>query len=150
MLQLGLPQYKFSFKSKDDKTYIFDQQRKKYIRLTPEEWVRQNFIRYLVEEKKYPSALIAVEKEINVNGLKKRCDAIVYDFDAIPRIVIEFKAPHINISQATFDQAATYNSKLQLDYFIISNGFDHYFCKLDLQQNKYVFFDEIPPFNLLF
>ena len=149
MWQLNLPVYNFRIKKQEDKSYKFDSQRKKYISLTPEEWVRQHFIRFMIEEKGYPAALLAIEKQLTVNGLKKRCDAILYDMEMHPVMIIEFKAPHINITQETFDQAAVYNSKLQVDFFMISNGLNHYCCKLDKNNSKYLFFDGIPDFALL-
>lgn len=149
MWQLNLPVYNFRVKKQDNKSLIFDNQRKKYVALTPEEWVRQHFLRYIIEEKGYPAALLAVEKQLNVNGLKRRCDAILYNYDAEPIAIIEFKAPNIPISQETFDQAAVYNSRLRVSYFIISNGLTHYCCKVDFVNSKYSFFQEIPDFGYL-
>lgn len=149
MWQLNLPVYNFRIKKQDDKTFIFDSQRKKYVSLTPEEWVRQHFIRFMIEGKGYPAALLAIEKQLTVNGLKKRCDAILYDANMNPCMIIEFKAPHIPITQQTFDQAAVYNSKLNVDFFMISNGLHHYCCKLDKINSRYLFFEEIPEFTLL-
>ena len=147
MWQLNLPVYKFNIKKRGDKLIILDSQRKKFVTLTPEEWVRQNFIQYLIIEKKYLSALIAVESQIDVNGMKKRCDAIIYNRDAKPIIIIEFKAPSVAISQETFDQAAVYNSKLQIEYFIISNGLEHYFCHVNTEKMSYDFLPDIPNFD---
>ena len=146
MLQLNLPDYNFSIKNVKGKNYIFDVNRKKYVALTPEEWVRQNFIKYLVDEKAYPSSLIAIEQQLLMNGMKKRCDAVVYNYNTEPVIIIEFKAPNIRISQETFDQAAVYNSKLNVGFFIISNGFEHYCCKVDAENSKYNFLSEIPEY----
>src|ERR1035437_5843021 len=122
MLQLNLPQYSFRIKKQNEKLVIFDSQRKRYVSLTPEEWVRQNFIRFMIEEKGYPAAYLAIEKQLNLNGMKKRCDAILYDNEAKPIMIIEFKAPKVPITQATFDQVAVYNAKLKVDLLIISNG----------------------------
>lgn len=149
MHQLNLPTYNFRIKMIDEKLHIFDSQRKKYISLTPEEWVRQNFIRFLIEEKKFPKAYLAIEKQISINGMKKRCDAILYNLDAIPVMIIEFKAPTVRINQQTFDQAAVYNSKLKVDFLIISNGMDHYCCKVNTEQASYSFFKEIPDYTEL-
>ena len=146
MLQLNLPDYNFTIKIVNDKKYIFDVNRKKYISLTPEEWVRQNFIKFLIEEKAYPSSLIAIEKQLIMNGMKKRCDAIVCNYNAVPVMIIEFKAPNIKISQETFDQAAVYNSKLNVGFFMISNGLEHYCCKIDIKNSKYIYLNEIPEF----
>ncbi len=149
MLQLNLPEYNFNIKNVNKKNYIFDANRKKYVVLTPEEWVRQYYIRFLTEEKAYPSSLIAIEKQLSLNGMKKRCDAIVYNYNAEPVMIIEFKAPNIKITQHTFDQAAVYNSKLKVDFLMISNGLEHYCCKVDFENNKYSFFSEIPDFHKL-
>ena len=147
MLQLNLPQYSFRIKKQNEKLVIFDSQRKRYVALTPEEWVRQNFIRFLIEEKGYPAAYLAIEKQLNMNGMKKRCDAILYNEHAQPFLIIELKAPNIAITQATFDQIAVYNAKLKVDFFIISNGIEHFCCKVNLETARYEFFPEIPDFN---
>ena len=149
MLQLNLPTYNFRIKKQNEKLMIFDSQRKRWISLTPEEWVRQNFIRFLIEEKNYPAAYLAVEKQLSLNGMKKRCDAILYNEFSEPFIIIEFKAPSVPISQSTFDQVAVYNSKLNVNYFIISNGFEHYCCRVDTKNAKYEYFPEIPDYFLL-
>ncbi len=146
MLQLNLPQYNFRIKKENEKYFIFDSQRKRFVSLTPEEWVRQHFIRFLIEVKNYPAAYLAVEKQLNLNGMKKRCDAILYNNNALPVMIIEFKAPSVAISQETFDQVAVYNAKLKVDYFIISNGLEHYCCKVNTENSKYEFLPEIPVF----
>jgi len=146
MLQLNLPEYDFRIKKQDEKLFIFDSQRKRYVSLTPEEWVRQHFIRFLIEEKGYPAAYLAVEKQLNMNGMKKRCDAILYNEYALPVLIIELKAPTVRITQATFDQVAVYNAKLKVDYFMISNGIEHYCCRVDLENARYEFIPEIPEY----
>jgi type I site-specific restriction endonuclease len=150
MLQLNLPAYKFRIKKTNEKFQIFDSQRKRYISLTPEEWVRQHFIHFMIEVKGYPSALLAVEKQLNLNGMKKRCDAVLYDREANPVMIIEFKAPNVAINQETFDQVAVYNSKLRVSLFIVSNGLEHYCCKINPENTRYEFFPEIPDFDSLF
>lgn len=149
MWQLNLPEYKFNTKKSGDKILIFDPQRKKYVKLTPEEWVRQHFIRFLIEEKNFPAGLIAIESQITLNGMKKRCDAIVYDRLMHPRIIIEFKSPFVAISQETFDQISVYNCKLHVGMFILSNGFQHFFCKINSTKSAYEVAQEIPDFNFL-
>ncbi len=149
MQQLNLPLYNFRIKNQNNKVLIFDTQRKRYVSLTPEEWVRQNFIHYLITELHYPASYIAVEKQLIINGLKKRSDAIIYNYMAQPIAIVEFKAPNITINQEVFDQAAVYNSKLNIDFFIISNGLNHYCCKIDRINSKYLFFEEIPDFETL-
>ena len=145
MLKLNLPLYEFRIKKQNNKIFIFDDIRKKHVTLTPEEWVRQNFIRFLVEEKSFPKNYIAVEHEINVNGLRKRCDGLVYNRQMQPMVILEFKAPSVNITQETFDQAAVYNSKVGAKYFILSNGMMHICCLLN--ENAYVFLQEVPDFK---
>jgi len=150
MLQLNLPNYNFRIKKQDEKFLIFDSQRKRWVSLTPEEWVRQHFIRFLIEEKNYPAAYLAIEKQLIMNGLKKRCDAILYNKTADPVVIIEFKSPEVVISQAVFDQVAVYNAKLKVDYLIISNGIEHYCCKVNPETARYEFFSEIPDYKSLF
>ena len=149
MWQLNLPAYNFRIIKKNEKPFIFDDLRKKFVALTPEEWVRQHFIRFLINVKHYPASLIAIEKHLVINGLKKRCDAVVYSRNAEPLMIIEFKATTVSIAQQTFDQAAVYNSKLKVDYFIISNGLKHYCCRLDKNVLQYNFLDDIPDFDSL-
>lgn len=149
MWQLNLPAYNFRIIKKNEKPFIFDDLRKKFVALTSEEWVRQHFIRFLIEVKHYPASLIAIEKQLVINGLKKRCDAVVYSRNAEPLMIIEFKATTVSIAQQTFDQAAVYNSKLKVDYFIISNGLKHYCCRLDKNVLQYNFLDDIPDFDSL-
>lgn len=149
MLQLNLPSYKFRIKIQNNREYIFDNQRKKFIALTPEEWVRQNVIQFLIENKNYPASFIAIEKLVEVNGMKKRCDAIVYSTNFEPLIIIEFKAPQVVLNQETFDQAAIYNSKLKVKYMLISNGLDHFFCEVDTENFRYSFKETIPEYTSL-
>ena len=147
MIQLNLPHYEFKIKKEEEKILILDTQRKKYVKLTPEEWVRQNFIHYLMSEKNYPAALIAIEKELKINGMRKRCDAVVYNLDAEPIMIIEFKAPEVSISQKVFDQVAVYNTKLKVQYLIVSNGLQHQACRINLEDAKYEFFMDVPTYN---
>lgn len=149
MLQLNLPEFNFRINKENHKLLIFDNQRKRYVALTPEEWVRQNFVRFLVETRGYPAAYLAIEKQLNYNGMKKRCDAILYNNEAKPVLIIEFKAPNVKISQETFDQVAVYNAKLNVDYFMISNGLEHYCCKVNTQNARYDFFPLIPDYKTL-
>jgi len=109
MQTLNLPTYNFKLKNSQNKTLIFDKLRKKYVVLTPEEWVRQHFVHFLIDQKKYPETLIAIEKQLTINNLKKRTDILIFNSDGKPEVVIECKAPSIKISQKTFDQIARYN-----------------------------------------
>jgi len=146
MLQLNLPEFNFRIKKQNEKLVIFDTQRKRYVSLTPEEWVRQHFIQFLIQVKGYPAALIAIEKQLKMNGMKKRCDAILYNEHALPFLIIELKAPNVPITQATFDQVAVYNAKLRVDFFMISNGIEHYCCRVDTENARYEYLPDIPDY----
>lgn len=146
MQKLNLPTYSFKLKSKENKTLIFDKFRKKYVILTPEEWVRQHVALYLLEEKKYPISLISVEKQLTINNLKKRSDILVFNTFGTPEIIVECKAPSVKITQETFDQIARYNLKLKANYLIVTNGLVHFFCQMDFDNESYVFLEEIPDF----
>ena len=147
MLQLNLPAYQFRIKQEEKNFSIWDSVRNKYVKLTPEEWVRQNFLEFFVQEKHFPKALLAVEQQLILNGMKKRCDAVFYNRQRKPEIILEFKTPSVEITQAVFDQVAVYNSKLKVKYFILSNGMVHYFCKVDTENAQYEIFKEIPTFE---
>ena len=147
MQKLNLPTYAFKLKSNEKHTLIFDNLRKKYFVLTPEEWVRQHFVRFLIEEKKYPVSLIALEKELTLNNRKKRTDIVIFDKQGNPDIIVECKAPRIKISQATFDQIARYNLKLKAKYLVLTNGIEHYYCKMDFENETYIFLEDIPNYN---
>lgn len=144
MQKLNLPTYKFKLKSSENKTLIFDKLRKKYMVLTPEEWVRQNFVSYLIDDKKYPTSLIALEKQLTINNRKKRTDILIFDKNGLHHIIVECKAPHIKITQDTFDQIARYNLKLNANYLIVTNGLQHFYCKMDFENETYVFLKDIP------
>ncbi len=146
MTNLNLPNYSFRIKNRENKLYIFDKIRKKNLLLTEEEWVRQNFVSYLHEDKKYPLSLIALEKQCRVNDLVKRTDILVFDKTGAPHIIVECKAPQIPISQDTFDQIARYNMELNARYLIVTNGLQHYFCQMDHKAKQYQFLKEIPDY----
>lgn len=141
---LSLPIYKLKLKVVDEKTHIFDVVRKKYLLLTAEEWVRQNFIHYLNKEKKYPLGLMGVEQMVKYNSLKTRADIVLYNTDGNPNIIIECKSPEVKITQDTFYQIAKYNSKLKVKYLIVTNGMKHYCCNMDYETNEITFLEEIP------
>lgn len=147
MTNLNLPTYSFKIKNKENKLYIFDIVRKKSVVLTPEEWVRQNFIQYLLLEKKYPKSLIAIEKQLKVNGLIKRTDILIFNQSGVPYIIVECKSPSVKISQDTFDQIARYNIELQAEYLIVTNGLQHFYCKMDHLKKRYDFLQEIPVYS---
>ncbi|WP_299123403.1 type I restriction enzyme HsdR N-terminal domain-containing protein [uncultured Tenacibaculum sp.] len=147
MQKLNLPSYTFKTKSNENKMLIFDNLRKKYVVLTPEEWVRQHFVEYLVREKNYPVSLIAIEKQLTINNRKKRTDILIFNSNGKPNIIVECKAPSVKITQDTFDQIARYNLKLDADYLVITNGLEHYYCSLDKENETYVFLRDIPSYN---
>ena len=128
---------------------IFDFLRRKHVALTPEEWVRQHFVHYLVEHKGYPKNLLANEVELKVGDKKLRCDTILYQSDLHPRMIIEYKAPTIPLQQKTFDQISVYNLLLKVDYLVVSNGLQHYCCKMDYAQQRYVFLEQLPDYEKL-
>lgn len=144
--KLNLPPYEFRFKKKMNRVYIFDSFRKKDILLTPEEWVRQNVLEYLVQVKAYPKSWIAVEREININGLKRRYDALVFDKNETINLLIEFKAPSVKIDEQVFKQILAYNYLLESPNLLVSNGINHFFARVDLEKKSYSFLQEIPNF----
>lgn len=147
MLKLSFPNYEFRLKKIDEKRFIFDEIRKKYIELTAEEWVRQNCIKFLINEKKYKSQLIAVEKKIILNNLTKRFDIIAYNNNGDPNLLVECKAPNISIRQETFDQILSYNRVINSKYLMITNGIIHYYCKIDNIDNKINLLKDIPNYK---
>jgi hypothetical protein len=148
MQELNLPNYQFRIKSNENKLFIFDFIRKKEVVLTPEEWVRQHFLMYLVTEKKYPASLIAVEKKLTLNTLTKRTDIVVYNSNAKPSIIVECKAPNVSITEEVFDQIARYNLKLNAQYLIVTNGLQHFFCQIDTKNETYLFLEDIPNWTI--
>ena len=149
MKQLNQPVYQLNIKKKDDGFIILDSLRKRWVTLTPEEWVRQNFVRYLIQEKKFPASLMNNEISITQNGIKRRCDTLVADMQGNALVIVEYKAPTIAISQKTFDQIVRYNMVLHANYLIVSNGLNHYCCKIDYDNNSYSFLKEIPSYSQL-
>ena len=146
MQQLNLPSFSLNIKSKENKQYIFDIIRKKDVVLTPEEWVRQHILHYLIDVKGYPKSIIAVEKQLTINTLKRRFDILIFNKKGLPDVIIECKAPKVKITQATFDQIARYNLKLNANYLMISNGLEHFFCKMDAERKQYVFLKDLPEY----
>ena len=146
MQKLNLPKYTLKFKKEEENTLIFDPVRKKYLCLTPEEWVRQNFIQFLIQEKKYPISLMAIEKKINLVETSKRCDIVLYSNNGNPNIIVECKAPSIKISQQAFDQISRYNMAINANILIVTNGMEHYVCKINHKNKCYDFLKEIPQY----
>ena len=146
MISLNLPKAELKIKSSENTLYIFDIIRKKYVVLTPEEWVRQHVIHYLITSKGYPKSLIAVEKQLIINTLKKRFDILVFNTKGLPDLIIECKSPSINISQDTFDQIARYNLKINATLLMVTNGLAHYYCELDPLNKQYIFLKDLPAY----
>lgn len=144
MIRLNLPQYAFRLKSKENKLYIFDPVRKKELLATPEEWVRQHFVQYLIQEKDYPASRIAIEKQFKLGKLTKRYDLLIFDRQGKPEVIVECKAPQVRISQDTFDQIARYNLGLQAKYLVVTNGLQHYYAQMDHVRESYIFLKELP------
>ena len=149
MTRLNLPPFEIKLRGTKAQPQIFDSLRKKYIALTPEEWVRQHFVHFLVEHKGYPAALMAIEIQLKVGENTLRADSVLYSRDLKPRMIIEYKAPHIPITQKVFDQISIYNMLLHVDYLVVSNGLQHYICKMDYNDKKYLFLEDIPDYEEL-
>lgn len=149
MTRLNLPPFEIKLRGTKAQPQIFDILRKKYIALTPEEWVRQHFVHFLVEHKGYPAALMANEIQLKVGEKTLRADSVLYSRDLKPRMIIEYKAPHIPITQKVFDQISIYNMLLHVDYLVVSNGLQHYICKMDYNDKKYLFLKDIPDYEEL-
>jgi len=149
MQALNLPVYEFRIRNTVGRQQIFDPVRKKWVALTPEEWVRQNFVQYLLKEKNYPASLMVVEAKVVYNKKPQRSDVLVYNKSMKPLLVLECKAPKVNISQEVFFQAARYNSQLKAKYVIVTNGLEHFCCEVDYEYGKHVFLREIPEFSSL-
>ena len=147
MSSLNLPTANLRISTEEGKQYVFDILRRKAIQITPEEWVRQHFIHFLIEQKGYPKLRMANEVLLHLNNMQRRCDTVVYGRDLSPQVVIEYKAPSLKITQAVFDQISRYNFVLKVNYLIVSNGLNHYCCKMDYETKSYSFLKEIPNYS---
>tara|TARA_B100001093_G_scaffold97875_1_gene89840 strand:+ start:6149 stop:6583 length:435 start_codon:yes stop_codon:yes gene_type:complete len=143
MLKLNLPEFKILIKNRDNKSHIFDIVRKKFVLLTPEEWVRQHVINFLIQ-RKISKNHIAVEKKIVINNLIKRFDIVVFDRSGKILVLVECKAPQITLNQKVFDQVSIYNQHLDSKYLMITNGLTHFYLKVDKKNKKYIFLDNFP------
>ncbi len=146
MNQLNLPSYPFRIKKIEDKTFIFDALRRKYVSLTPEEWVRQHFTTYLIQEKHFPAGRMGNEISVSLNGQKRRCDTVVYDGSGTPAVIVEYKAADVALTQDVFDQIYRYNIVLRVRYLIVTNGMDLYCCRIDYNTLSAQFINEIPDY----
>ncbi|MBO5263991.1 MAG: type I restriction enzyme HsdR N-terminal domain-containing protein [Bacteroidaceae bacterium] len=149
MSLLNLPGYEAKIREKEGKREIFDRLRRCYVALTPEEWVRQHFVNMLIEHKGYPATLTANEVSITLNGMMRRCDTVVYDKNLRPIAIVEYKAPTVKIDEKVFAQIARYNLVLKVDYLIVSNGLQHFCCKMDYEKKSYSFLREIPAYDVV-
>ena len=147
MFSLNLPAFDAKIIARDGKKSIFDVIRRRYVAL--EEWARQHFVHFLMAHKGYPQALMANEVQVQLNGTKKRCDTVLYRRDLTARMIIEYKAPEVEITQKVFDQITRYNMVLKVDYLIVSNGIRHYCCRMDYERNNYTFLQNIPDYTSL-
>lgn len=141
---LNLPEYPAKTREVKGKIQILDILRMKFVSLTPEEWVRQHFVNYLINFMKYPSSLMANEVTIELNGTRRRCDTVVYDRQLRPKMIIEYKRPAVKITNRVFDQIGRYNLVMKVDYLIVSNGTEHFCCKMDYDSGSYTFLTEFP------
>ena len=149
MNELNLPAYNVKVRGTREKPEIFDFLRRKYVALTPEEWVRQHFTHWLVEHKGYPKGLLGNEIAMKCGEKTLRCDSILYNKEASAQMIIEYKAPTVSLTQRVFNQISTYNLLLHVDYLVVSNGLQHYCCKMDYEHQTYRFLDNIPDYQEL-
>ena len=148
-MPLNLPSFHISIAQRNGRPTVFDPLRRRFVALTPEEWVRQHFVNYLVQHLHYPAGLMANEVELTVGDKHLRCDTLLYNKDMQPQMIIEYKAPHIALSQKVFDQITAYNLLLHVDYLVVSNGMEHLCCQMDYDNRRYVFLHDIPDYNQL-
>lgn len=146
MLALNLPEYPTKVKIVEGKKTIFDEIRRQYVALTPEEWVRQHFVHFLIHQKGYSKSLMGNEVLINLNNQRRRCDTVVYNNRLEPLMIIEYKAPDVKITQEVFNQIYHYNIVLRANYLVVSNGLQHFCCKLDYENQNYHFLNDIPAY----
>lgn len=148
MIALNLPEYGHKVRKNEDGSWsIHDRLRDRWVALTPEEWVRQHFVEWLINAKGFPASLMGNEMSLTQNGIARRCDTVVADRTGQPLVIIEYKAPSINITQKTFDQIVRYNMVLHARYLIVSNGLNHYCCLIDYENNSYRFLEDIPRYD---
>ena len=144
MLPLNLPNFDIKVKKTAEQLLVWDEARRKYVALTPEEWVRQHFVHFLIAEKGYRQELIANEVSILLNGTAKRCDTVIFDRQLTPLVVVEYKAPSVPITPKVFEQIVRYDMVLHVQYLIVSNGMRHFCCQIDYETQSYRFLKEIP------
>lgn len=146
MIRLNLPSFQIKLSGTKQRPAIYDILRRKHVALTPEEWVRQHFVHYMIEHKSYPASLMANEVSLKCGTKSLRADTVLYNRNLKPIMIIEYKAPDIAITRNVFDQISAYNLLLHVDYLIMSNGLQHYCCKMDYEQRSYTFLKDIPSY----
>jgi len=147
--KLNLPEYDLKIRQNKNSYVVYDEFRSKFVALTPEEWVRQNFLHYLVKDLAYPKSRISIEMSLHDGEKNRRCDAVVFDKLLKPQVIVECKKPEVPISQSTFNQIGRYNIMLKVKYLIITNGITHYFCEINHKEQNFIFFDNIPMYSSL-
>lgn len=147
MQELNIPKTDLKIVTEDGKQQVFDVLRRKYVALTPEEWVRQQFVHYLIRHKGYPAECIGNEVSLTLNGTRKRCDTVIYGTEAQPIVIVEYKAPSVAITQRVFEQISRYNIRLRVQWLIVSNGLQHYCCRIDYEHGTYEFVEDIPEYQ---
>ena len=148
---LNLPPFEPNIRINPDTKFeeIFDPQRRKFVKLTPEEWVRQNFVHYLIDGLGYPQGRLQNELPIRVGRMEKRCDTVIFNREGAPALIVEYKAPTVRLTQKVFDQIVRYNFALQVEYLMVSNGLQHYCCHLNRQLNRFEFLRELPQWSMI-
>ncbi|MBQ2337820.1 MAG: type I restriction enzyme HsdR N-terminal domain-containing protein [Prevotella sp.] len=148
MISLNLPSFDIKIRREGNRAVVLDPLRRRWVALTPEEWVRQHFVNLLVSEKHYPATLVANEVQLSVGEKVMRADTVVYDRTLRPRMIVEYKAPTVAITQKVFDQISVYNLLLRVDYLAVSNGRQHYVCRMDYDNEKYSFLEDLPDYEV--
>ena len=147
MYELNLPTFDFRLKKENSVVFIFDVIRKKFVKLTPEEWVRQHVVHFLLEQKHYPASLMNVEVGMEIQTMRRRADIVCYESDGGVRLITECKAPEVKITQTVFEQIAQYNMCLKAKYLLVTNGLEHFVCEINAEQKTYTFLQDIPDYK---
>ena len=149
MYELNLPTFDFRLKKENSIVFIFDVIRKKFVKLTPEEWVRQHVVHFLLEQKHYPASLMNVEVGMEIQTMRRRADIVCYESDGGVRLITECKAPEVKITQTVFEQIAQYNMCLKAKYLLVTNGLEHFVCEINAEQKTYTFLQDIPDYKAM-
>ena len=149
MIELNLPKCRLRLEQREGKPYVYDDLRRKFVRLTPEEWVRQHFVRYLIDDLGSPQPLMQNEVALRLGETVKRCDTLLYDKALRPQMILEYKAPHVTLTETVLQQIVRYNYVLRVPYLVLSNGLEHLLCRIDYEKMTYAFLSEFPPYDRL-